>query len=232
MCSTRVLLSEAPCYTHEEIAVSEVLQMDQSELELERRKQLLIDQLTGRFSNDHISMEVYESAVEDVNAAGTIDELSFLSQKMNLPAIAQRAPEPMRPPAEYQSPAAGELINFGSYPQRMDKIAIFSGSETNGMIKMAPKTSCISVFGGLRLDLRKAIFPPGETVIDVVAVFGGVDIVLPEGVNYSVGGFAIFGGFSSPRGIQQADEHPGAPTVRIQGIALFGGTDVKIRRRK
>jgi hypothetical protein len=211
--------------------------MSQAEMELERRKALLIDQLTGRFSSDSISMEVYESSVEDINAANTIDELAFLSQKMNLPALsgvgnADLADGAAYPVSEHVSPAAGELINFGSYPQRMEKIAIFSGVETNGAIKVAPKTSCISVFGGLRLDLRKAVFPPGETVIDVVAVFGGVDIVLPEGVNYSVGGFAIFGGFSSPKGIQQDQDHPGAPSVRIQGIALFGGTDVKVRRRK
>ncbi len=206
--------------------------MSQAEYELENRKSTLIEELTGRFSSDSISMEVYESAVEDVNGANSIDELSFLAQKMNLPTVANREPVRNEVPGEYVSPTAGDLINFGSYPQRMDKIAIFSGVDTNGRIKVAPKVSCISVFGGVKLDLRKAIFPPGETVIDVVAVFGGVDIILPEGVNYSVGGFAILGGFSSPKGVQNDNDHPGAPSVRIQGIALLGGADVKVRRRK
>ena len=60
--------------------------------------------------------------------------------------------------------------------------------------------------------------------LKAVAVFGGVEITVPEGLRLEVEGVGIFGGFSHQTG-EEGD--PGAPLVRITGVAFFGGVDVK-----
>jgi hypothetical protein len=53
---------------------------------------------------------------------------------------------------------------------------------------------------------------------------GGVEIIVPEGLNVQVHGFGFMGGYSgSPVGPLD----PAAPTVHVKGFAFMGGVDVK-----
>jgi hypothetical protein len=63
--------------------------------------------------------------------------------------------------------------------------------------------------------------------IDVKAVFGGVDIVVPDDVIAIVDGTAVFGGFDDKVSTNQPAT--GAPVVRIGGKAVFGGVSVHRR---
>jgi predicted membrane protein len=83
------------------------------------------------------------------------------------------------------------------------------------------------VFGGAELDLREARLESHEVTIDVKAVFGGVDIVVPDDVIAIVDGTAVFGGFDDKVSTNQPAT--GAPVVRIGGKAVFGGVSVHRR---
>ena len=62
--------------------------------------------------------------------------------------------------------------------------------------------------GGNDLDLRHAELDGGELTINAVAVMGGQDIYLPEGVEVQVDGFALIGDSDQHGG--SAPPQPGA----------------------
>lgn len=78
-------------------------------------------------------------------------------------------------------------------------------------------------FGGGTLDLRGATLAPGGATLRVVAGFGGGNLVVPEGWRVEPAVLGIFGGVgdSRPSGNPAAAE--GVPTVRLEGVAMFGG---------
>lgn len=97
---------------------------------------------------------------------------------------------------------------FGGANLNFDNI-VFDGAEL---------TAC---FGGLECDLRGAIIDR-DCVINATAVFGGIDIKIPDNIKVVNNANAIFGGVD----IKNSDPE-GAHTLYIEGIAAFGGIDVK-----
>src|SRR5437660_404429 len=51
----------------------------------------------------------------------------------------------------------------------------------------------VSVFGETRLDLTAAPLAAGETRINVISVFGGTEVVVPNNVAIRVTGISVFG---------------------------------------
>lgn len=80
-----------------------------------------------------------------------------------------------------------------------------------------------AVFGGAVLDLRKAKITENVS-IDAMAVFGGVDILLPAGLRVIVSDTSLFGGCNNQYRSYSGDE---IPTVYINATALFGGVEVR-----
>lgn len=105
--------------------------------------------------------------------------------------------------------------------KRFEETVIFSGKnlviqdEFYGM-------SGDAIFGGLTLDLRNAKIDQNIS-IDAMAVFGGVDILLPANVSVKMNDISLFGGCSNARQASPV----GGPTVYINATALFGGVEVK-----
>lgn len=78
------------------------------------------------------------------------------------------------------------------------------------------------VFGGIKLDLRKAIIKK-DVVINARAIFGGIDILVPENINVVVSSSSMFGGVDNNREIKQDNKI----TIYVNGSSLFGGIDIK-----
>lgn len=76
-----------------------------------------------------------------------------------------------------------------------------------------------AIFGSADLDLRSAIIIDDVTV-NAIALFGGVDIKLPQDVNVRVASTSILGGTENR---VKRQENPEWPTVYIQATAIFGG---------
>ena len=95
---------------------------------------------------------------------------------------------------------------------------------------MRKNTQAFALFGGMDLDLRDAIFEAPVVEISGSWCFGGLDIKVPEGIeveDQTVGIFIfIFGSGIGDLG----DPVPGAPTLVIKGVALFGGVSVRGRK--
>jgi len=121
------------------------------------------------------------------------------------------------------------IINTGKVRFEEMFLGILSGVDRKGVWKPARKNRLFTLMGGMDLDFTEAIFPPGTTDIEFLCLMGGIDIIVPEGINIEVKGLPIMGGIDK----KVSDDHyPGRPTLRIHGIVLMGGVDIKYPKRK
>jgi hypothetical protein len=83
--------------------------------------------------------------------------------------------------------------------------------------------------GGMQLDLREATLAPEGAHLDVQAVMGGVEILLPEQWRVRVTStHALLGGIDHPRAA--ADVPPaGDAELELSLLAIMGGIEVRAR---
>ena len=84
-------------------------------------------------------------------------------------------------------------------------------------------TKVDAIFGGIKLDLRDATIKE-DVVINATAVFGGIDIIVPDNVTIKIKSNSIFGGVDNK--IKTKDTKK-KYTIYINATCLFGGVDVK-----
>jgi predicted membrane protein len=118
-----------------------------------------------------------------------------------------------------ESGTQGQTYTGGA---RADYNAIFSGNRVR-ITDTFTGASLNAVFGGLELDLRDARIP-GNVEISAQAIFGGIDIYVPAGVNVKVNNVPVFGGVSNKSGNYN---DPAAPTIYLNSTCMFGGIDIK-----
>jgi hypothetical protein len=113
---------------------------------------------------------------------------------------------------------------------RRSLVAIMGGSTLSGRTRVGPRTTVVSVMGGVEIDLNDAVLEAGEVVFDITCVMGGVEVRVPDGVHVVNDVFAVMGGVD----VRSPGEAPppGAPVVHLRGFVLMGGIDVKRGRKK
>ena len=99
--------------------------------------------------------------------------------------------------------------------------ATFSGCNLNYDGEVFDGAELTAVFGGVKCDLRGAVIEK-DCAIQVCAVFGGIDIYVPDNVNVKVNSTSIFGGISNKTSAKKD-----AVTLYVGGTCLFGGVDIK-----
>ncbi|MGD9694358.1 MAG: DUF1707 domain-containing protein [Thermoleophilia bacterium] len=108
-------------------------------------------------------------------------------------------------------------------------LGIMGGGSHRGRWRIAERCSVVNVMGGADLDLRQATIDAPEITITVVSLMGGSDILVPEGVDVEMSGFALMGGDSLR--VEGPPPGPGAPRVHIRSWSIMGGTDVRTAGR-
>ncbi|MBQ7042819.1 MAG: hypothetical protein IJN66_08970 [Muribaculaceae bacterium] len=99
--------------------------------------------------------------------------------------------------------------------------ATFSGCDLNYDGEVFEGAELTAAFGGVKCDLRNAIIDK-DCAVQVSAIFGGIDILVPDGVNVNVSSNCIFGGISNKTAV-----HKEAPTIYVSGTCMFGGVEIK-----
>lgn len=96
------------------------------------------------------------------------------------------------------------------------------GSKVNrrGKVSLGRTTEMTARFGALIIDLRDAVFPGREIVLDVGALFGKVLVHVPENAYVIDEGEALFAKRSVSGGAP-GDDSAAGPVIRITGRALF-----------
>lgn len=105
-------------------------------------------------------------------------------------------------------------------------VAIFSGSRRTVDSQDFRGGEVVAVFGGVRLDLRRAAMTLDRAVIDINAVFGGVEIRVPDNWSVQMKGAGIFGGFDDKTIHPKPDPNVKTSELVITGASVFGGTSV------
>jgi predicted membrane protein len=83
-----------------------------------------------------------------------------------------------------------------------------------------------AVMGGLEIDLRKAGITGEAAVIDVFALWGGIELRVPEDWAVDVQATAILGAFENKARGSAGEGMPGKRLV-VRGLALMGGVEIK-----
>lgn len=167
--------------------------------------------LQAAAGDGRLTLDEFDERTAAAYAARTRDELAPLTRDL-VPAVHASSPRSdLEPAAETASPL----------------VAVFSGARRAGRWRPARRERAVAVFGGVELDLREARLPAGGMHVSAWAVFGGIQIAVPEGTRVEFSGFSLFGGRQADGGA----EHPGdgAYVVHVRAVAVFGGVDVRYR---
>lgn len=103
-------------------------------------------------------------------------------------------------------------------------VAAMGSVERKSRWRVPPQTTAVAVMGSVVLDLRKAEITSAEVEITAVTVMGSIEIIVPEGVEVDLTGFAVMG--SKEEKVTDAPPLPGAPLVRVRAFALMGSVEV------
>jgi hypothetical protein len=148
----------------------------------------------------HLELEELSSRIEEVYAARTKEELDRTMREMPLlPGPSRRRPKWLT-------------------------LAIFGDAVRKGRWRVPRLTFTLSLFADVDLDLRHAVVEKRTATLALLAVFGNVDVYVPEGVEVDIGGIVLFG----HRRDWGPDSAPlmGTPLIRVRALALFGTIDV------
>jgi len=193
----------------------------------------VVERLKLNYAYDNINDHELSLRIEQAEAGRTHAELRAVVADLPLfhePGETGPSGETRRStttkPAKEGSPVE---LNSGKVSKSSIIFALLGGAERRGVWRPARSTKVVALMGGVDLDYRKAVFPPGRTVVNALCVMGGLDIVVPPGVTVEVSALPILGGVDDR---SDSPEDPSAPVLEIRAIAIMGGVDIKTRKSK
>lgn len=179
------------------------------------------EQLRDALAEGRLDMEEFEERLEATYKARTYGELTPITR--DLPGGAVASPISMvKQPVDDGSWGSRIVGGEGSSSWG---VAVLSGFERKGRWTVPRRFNSVAFMGGGEIDLREANFADREVVVNCVAVMGGMNVIVPPGVEVVVRGIGIMGGFDHREEGRPGD--PGAPRVIITGFAFWGGVGVE-----
>jgi len=110
----------------------------------------------------------------------------------------------------------------------LNDVSIFGGGQKRIHTNSFRGGRLTAIFGGSEIDLRSSNLAPGVNAVDMLCLFGGVEIRVPEDWEVKNEVTAIFGGFSDKRLISKKHEQTNeARVLYLKGIVIFGGGEIK-----
>jgi uncharacterized membrane protein len=106
------------------------------------------------------------------------------------------------------------------------------GLERRGDWVVPRHMTVLALMGGANLDMREAKFAAKEVTVTVNAIMGGAEIVIPPHVHVVMEGVGIMGGYAGPSGKVPEELDENSPTLRVKGVAIWGGVSVSRRHPK
>lgn len=194
-----------------------------SAVALRLRRDRCIEKLCEHFAQDHLQAEELEQLIDQAHRATSLAELdALLADLPGLAASSAVAPTSPSPSSSFFAPTGRD--------RDVDTIAaIMGGAERKGSWRPARQTSVLAVMGGVCLDFREATLQPGLTELTVLAMMGGVEIVVPPGIHVESSGVGIMGGFEHS-GSGRFPVDSSVPVLRVTGLAFMGGVEIRQRR--
>lgn len=204
---------------------------ERSESQLPRKRasfaarQATANLLTEALADGQIDITEFDERTAQVWQATYADELDHLTA--DLEVVDSKEPDSQLTATPHAQPAMEIVPRQGG---SAFSFAVMGGSSSIGPWHIARHHTSLAMMGGNYLDLREATLSAHETVITVVTLMGGIEIVVPEDVRVISEGFGIMGGFGvedHPSCTLRIDDIPAsAPIVRIRGLGVMGGVGI------
>jgi DUF1707 SHOCT-like domain len=179
-------------------------------------REAVVGRLREAAAEGRLTVEELAERIDAAYAARTQEELEPLTA--DLPAAAPGA-----------SPAAvgeGMPVGTGGGAAPTLVLGILGGGDRRGRWRVPERMTVVNVLGGADLDLREATFAAQDVTITVNCFMGGAQITVPPHVNVVMEGIGIMGGYSGPGTRVAARLDASSPTVRVRGVAIWGGVSV------
>jgi hypothetical protein len=189
-------------------------QMRASDADRERVAQVLHNAL----SEGRITINELEERLTTVYAAKTLGELKPIT--VDLPNTGAAIE-----PATTRALGVPDS-RVGGHPGSSVSIGVMSGAVRKGSWVVPPQHTSFAFWGGAQIDLRSARFAEKQSTITAVAIMGGIEITVPDDINVDVTGIGLMGGFTLEDKSGAPPAPPTAPTVKINGLAFWGGVVV------
>jgi predicted membrane protein len=109
----------------------------------------------------------------------------------------------------------------------LDEATVFGGSEKMIHTDNFQGGKITSIFGGQKLIFTKAKLASGQNILELFALFGGFELVIPEEWDVKVKITPIFGGFVDKRISSPQSSEEGNKELIIVGTVIFGGGEIK-----
>ncbi|MCB5167236.1 DUF1707 domain-containing protein [Streptomyces bambusae] len=191
----------------------------------------VVERLREAVAEGRLDMDEFEERMTAAYASRTYADLEPLTR--DLPGERPGPVSLVKTPGT-DRPSENWPARIGGQAGSSLAVAVMGGFERKGAWTVPARLNAVAFWGGGTLDLREAHFETREVVINCVAIMGGVEIVVPPGVDVQIRGIGIMGGFgeygSAPTPDLPVD--PRAPRVVVTGFAFWGGVDVKRKGRK
>jgi class 3 adenylate cyclase len=177
-------------------------------------RQQVIDLLRAHTGAGRLTLDEFSDLAGEVFSARTRRDLNRVLE--GLPPGVEPA-GPAAPPV----PVAAE----GNRPSRKLLVGIMNGRNTRGRWRAPAHVTAFACMGGVKVDLRSAVFDTPVIDIYAWAIMGGVDVVVPAGVAVELDGMVIMGGSAdrTAPGVLL----PGTPLVRVHARGLWGSVDAR-----
>jgi len=185
-------------------------------------RERVIARLSDHFAHDALDVDEFERRITVAQTSENPGDIeALLSDLKELDGAA--------PPVQAVVPRVVTELAVAPAGQEVETMyAIFGGIDRRGSWTVPRRMKIVAMMGGAQLDLREARFPPGVIDLEVKAVLGGIQIVVPPGLAVQMHGSAIFGGFQDVNRAP-ANPDPEAPLLRVHGLAMMGGVNIEMR---
>lgn len=191
-------------------------------LALSQERTRTIELLSDAFARDLLDLDTFESRVDQAHRAETVQALVALRQDIEPQASGETSTALATTSTEDQEALVA------ARPKSRWAVAILGGVERKGQWRVPKTVRAVAIMGGASLDFREAILAPGVTTVQVMALMGGVDIIVPPSLAVECDGFGLLGGFDSLERCPRIPD-PNQPLLRIQGLGIMGGVSVSTR---
>jgi Domain of unknown function (DUF1707)/Cell wall-active antibiotics response 4TMS YvqF len=186
-------------------------------------RERVADRLREAAAQGQITMDELDERLETTYSARTFGELVPVTADLPASSAPAAVPAPARSPA---------VSRIGGTPGRWRRsVAIMSGASRKGRWVVPAKYHAVAVMGGIELDLREATFAEPVTQINVAVLMGGIEIMVPEGVEVHLDAVAIMGGTDMTQDPSPVYDS-GTPVLRVTGVVMMGGVEVSYKPLK
>ncbi|MBD1389159.1 DUF1707 domain-containing protein [Neiella sp. HB171785] len=186
---------------------------------IEKLRQETIDQLIMNYGHGEISIDAFERRLDQAAAATSHHQLTALTEDLELQVDNDYA--------EQKQHMMGCNYKPGEAKESEHMVNIFSGSDSSYFGDLPKEIKSIEVFSGSTIDLTDACFRQPSLTIKMFSLFSGPTIYVPENVRVISKVFCVFGAITNKASPNSIGE---APVIYIEGIALFSGLDIKLKK--